>query len=72
LLDGVSLWSVDINSYRVNHGAPITLNIGAGQTLDFAVGPGGNGHACDSTGFSVNITKLDIEALAGATPELSS
>ena len=33
-----------------------TISVAAGDTIDFAVGPGGNGNVCDSTGLAARIT----------------
>ena len=35
-----------------------TVSVSAGDKIDFAVGPGGNGPVCDSTGFTAKINLL--------------
>ena len=36
-----------------------TVSMAAGDQIDFAVGPGGNGNVCDSTGLAATITLVD-------------
>ncbi len=36
-----------------------TISIAKGDTIDFAVGPGGNGYICDSTGLTAKIALVD-------------
>ena len=54
------LLSSSINSYgstgRVTYSNTPFMN--AGDTMDFAVGPGGNGFFCDSTGFDATFTPV--------------
>jgi hypothetical protein len=41
-----------------------TVSVAAGDKIDFAVGPGGNGNICDSTGLAAKITLV-----GGAAPQ---
>ena len=40
-----------------------TISIAKGDTIDFAVGPGGNGYICDSTGLTAKIALVDGASL---------
>ena len=47
-----------------------TISVAAGDKIDFAVGPGGNGNVCDSTGLAAKITAV-AGTLLNASPQSS-
>ena len=44
-----------------------TISVAAGDKIDFAVGPGGNGCICDSTGLTAKIALVDGASLNAAS-----
>jgi hypothetical protein len=56
LLNGVSLFDGSINAYGQTQTFSQTRNFRAGDVVDFAVGPGGNGYVDDSTGFTASFS----------------
>jgi hypothetical protein len=51
--NGEELWSRAVHRFRAGPYFESTLEVQAGDTLDFAVGDGGNGFISDSTGLDV-------------------
>ncbi len=61
--NGTAIFDVNIHSANIPTSFDVVVTMNAGDTLDFAVGPGDNGYTGDSTGLSATITT------AGAAPE---
>jgi len=68
LVNGVSIFDDAINGFEDKASYNGTLSLNAGDTVDFAVGFGGNIFNGDSTAIDAVITNLDSAALA-ASPD---
>jgi len=64
VLNGTSIYDGYVNSYGDSSKQHFsdTLTLAAGDTIDFAVGAGGNGYIADSTATAVSINLVPIPA----------
>ncbi len=56
LVNGTASVNINIHSFNIPTNFTLGVALSTGDTVDFAVGPGGNGYAGDSTALSATIT----------------